>query len=316
MSALDRAALAVEIFELDLLILTAEQHEILDLGRQALERRFDVEFGVAGERLDQLKIIGIAPVPPSHGTAGERQVWIRDHFLGIEKFLGAEAVAARTGTDRAVEREQAGFELGQRIIANRAGEFVREHELCALRVIHVGDSRHPSPKPQRGFERLGETLTDIRAHPEAIDDRLDRMFAAYIEFRCLVQLDHLAVDARSHEATGPQLLDELCVLTLALRDRGREQHHGGTLGMLENGIDHLTHRLRRQIDVMVGAPGRPGARVQEPQVVVHFSHGTYRRARIVRSRFLLDGDRRREPFDRVDVGLFHHGQELTCVRGE
>ena len=162
MSALDRAAFAVEIFELDLLILAAEQHEILDLLRQALERRFDVEFRVPRERLDQLKIVGIAPVPAAHRAAGERQMRVGDHFLGVEKLLGAEPVAARAGADRAVEREQARLELGQRIIADRAGEFVGEHELRALRVIHVGDPRHPCPEPQRGFERLGETLTEVR----------------------------------------------------------------------------------------------------------------------------------------------------------
>src|SRR6185436_12987387 len=40
------------------------------------------------------------------------------------------------------------------------------------------------------------------------------------------------------------------------------------------------------------------------------------RARVARGRLLVDRDRRREPVDRVDVGLLHHLQELSRVRGE
>src|SRR5262249_16312610 len=41
-----------------------------------------------------------------------------------------------------------------------------------------------------------------------------------------------------------------------------------------------------------------------------------RRARVARGRLLVDRDRRREAFDRVDVGLLHQAEELARVGGE
>ena len=105
------------------------------------------------------------------------------------------------------------------------------------------------------------------------------MLAPHVEFRRLVQLDHRAVDSRPHEAAGLQLLDEFRVLALALRYGGREQHHGGPLRMLKHGVHHLAHRLRGEVDVVIGAARRAGARIQEPQVVVHLGDRTHRRAR-------------------------------------
>ena len=56
------------------------------------------------------------------------------------------------------------------------------------------------------------------------------------------------------------------------------------------------------------------ARIKQPQVVVDFCDRADRRARIVRAGFLLDGDRRGQALDQIDVRLFHQLQELTCVR--
>ncbi len=65
-----------------------------------------------------------------------------------------------------------------------------------------------------------------------------------------------------------------------------------------------------------GQCGRPDARVEQAQVVVDLGHRADRRARVARGRLLVDRDRRREPVDRVDVGLLHHLQELPRVGGE
>ena len=66
-----------------------------------------------------------------------------------------------------------------------------------------------------------------------------------------------------HEAAGLQFLEQLHVFALAFRDGRREQHHGGALGLLEDGVDHLAHRLGGEVDVVVRAAGRAGARIQQ-----------------------------------------------------
>ena len=90
---------------------------------------------------------------------------IGDDLLGIEEFLGTEAVAGRAGADGAVEREQPRLEFAQRIIANGAGELVGEHEFGALRVVHERHARDSRPEPQRGFEGLRQALAEIAAAP-------------------------------------------------------------------------------------------------------------------------------------------------------
>ena len=54
-------------------------------------------------------------------------------------------------------------------------------------------------------------------------------------------------------------------------------------------------------------------RPQQPQVVVDLGHRADGRARVARGRLLVDRDRRRQPLDRVDVGLVHLPEELARV---
>src|SRR5690606_11091475 len=44
--------------------------------------------------------------------------------------------------------------------------------------------------------------------------------------------------------------------------------------------------------------------------------GAHGGARVVRGRLLLDRDRRAQALDVVDVGFFHHAEELPGVRGQ
>ncbi len=87
-------------------------------------------------------------------------------------------------------------------------------------------------------------------------------------------------------------------------------------GCSQDGIDHLAHGLRGKIDMVVGTSRCPGAGIQQPQVVVYLGDRAHCRAGIVRGRLLFDGDGRGQTFDRVDVRLFHHRQELTGVGGQ
>ena len=313
MPAVDRAALAVQVFEFDLLVAAAEQHQILDVLRQLFERRLDVELGMPRQRLNQLKIIGVAPIPATHRAAGEGQVRIADDFVRIEEFLRAQAVASGAGADGTVEGKQPRFEFAQGIIADRAGELVGEHQLRARRIIHVGDARDALPQAQRGFKRLGQALAQIRAHFEAIHDGLDAVLAAHVELGRLIQFHDLAVDSRTDESPRLQFIEEFGVLALAFGDGRCEQHHGGAFRMLQHRVHHLAHRLRGEIDVMIRATRRAGTRVQQPKIVIDLGDRAHRGARIVRSRFLLDGDGRRQTFNGVDVGLLHHRQELPGV---
>ena len=140
------------------------------------------------------------------------------------------------------------------------------------------------------------------------------MLAPQVELGRRIQIDDRAVDAGAHVALAAQFLEHLHVLALAVLDYRREQQDRRALGQREDLVDHLADGLGRKIQAVVGAARRAGPRVQQTQVVIDLGDGADGGARIVRCRFLLDGDRRAQAIDAVDVRLFHHRQELACVR--
>ena len=65
-----------------------------------------------------------------------------------------------------------------------------------------------------------------------------------------------------------------------------------------------------------GQCGRPDARPEQAHVVVDFGDGAHRGARVLAGGLLVDGDRRGQALDEVDVGLVHLAQELAGVGGQ
>src|SRR5690606_40829457 len=82
-------------------------------------------------------------------AARERELGIDHDARGIEELPHPEAVAARTGPRRVVEREQPRLELRQAVTADVAGEAVREHELFRVRIVHERDARDAVGQAQR-----------------------------------------------------------------------------------------------------------------------------------------------------------------------
>ncbi len=90
-------ALAFGVAELDDLVAAAVEHDLLHLRRQLVPRCLDIEVVVLRERLDELEVVGVTPIPAADRAAGEREVGVRDHARGIEELLHAETVAGGAG---------------------------------------------------------------------------------------------------------------------------------------------------------------------------------------------------------------------------
>src|SRR5690606_31883461 len=95
--------------------------------------------------------------------------------------------------------------------------------------------------------------------------------------------------------------------------QGRQHGQPGFGVPRQHGIDHLADALRLQRQAVFRAIRRTHPRVQQPQVIVDFGDGAHGGPWIVARRLLLDGDRRRQALDEVDVGLVHQLQELPRV---
>src|SRR5262249_31852859 len=120
----------------------------------------------------------------------------------------------------------------------------------------------------------------------------------------------------AREALASELLEDVLVLALAVtHDRGVDRE-ARLFGQLQDLVDDRLLALSRDRLAADRAVRAADPGVEEAQVVVDLRDGSDGRARVARGRLLVDRDRRREPVDRVDVGLLHHLEELARVCGE
>ncbi len=311
MAAVEARALLVQVAEIDLGAPGTVEHQRANLFRQVVPRRVDRKAVMRRQRFDDLEIELVLLVPAANRAAGQRRGRLHDDALGVEELDHPEAVALRAGAHRVVEREQARLQFLQRIRADRAGELGREQVLdIALHFQRDGPSFGMA---QRRLEGFGEALAHVVAHLQAVDDDIDGVLLRLGQLRHSVDFVNRAVDAHPRKTLGAQFGEQVHLLALAVGHHRRQDHQLRFGRQRQHRIDHLRHRLRRQRLVVLRAIRRAGAGEQQAQVIVDFGDRADGRPRVVRSRLLLDGNRRRQAFDQVDIRLLHQLQKLPGV---
>ena len=127
------------------------------------------------------------------------------------------------------------------------------------------------------------------------------------------QIAHIAVDAHAHEPRLARAIEHLFVFALAPPHLWREYLYAAALRQGKHGVDYLLNRLALHRAAALVAVGMPGAREQQPQVVVYLGYRPHRRARVVRYALLVNGYGGRKPLYVVNVWLVHTPQELARV---
>ena len=177
-------------------------------------------------------------------------------------------------------------------------------------------STRPAARPGRRLDRLGEPPPQLRFHHQPVDDDRDVVFVLLVEDDLLVEPAQLAVDLDPRVALEPHLLEQFPVLAFAPADDRRHDHEFGPLLEGHQPVDDLLLGLAGDLVAAGGTVRDADPGPEQAQVVVDLGHGADRRARVARGRLLVDRDRRREPLDRVDVGLLHQAEELARVGRE
>ncbi len=172
----------------------------------------------------------------------------------------------------------------------------------------------PAGQSQGGLDRVGQPAPGLGLDGEAVDDDLDRVLLLLLQGGHVLEPDHDAVDADARVALGLQLAEQVGVLPLALAHHRREHLEARARGQFQHLVDDLLRGLPGDHRTADRAVGHADAGVQQPQVVVDLGDRAHRRARVAGCGLLVDGHRRGQSLDEVDVGLVHLAEELAGVR--
>ena len=184
---------------------------------------------------------------------------------------------------------------------------------AAARRIGIFDHREPFGELQRGLKTFRQPLADVRPHHDAVDHHVDVVREFLVERGRFRELVERAVDLDPLESLLEIFGELLLVFALAAAHHRRQQIEPRAFGQRQHAVDHLRDDLAFDRQAGGGRIGHADPRPQQPHVVVDLGDGADGRARILRGGLLLDGDRRRQAVDLVDVGLLHHLQELARI---
>ncbi len=215
------------------------------------------------------------------------------------------------GGGRAASRRRRGLP-----VASRPPTPTLPHRGGGRRGVGNLRDRESISKLQRLLKRIRQPRRDVGPHNQAIDHDVDVVGELLVERRHLGDFVEIAVDFDALKTFAHELGEFLAVFALAATHHRRQQIKPGAFRQRHDAVDHLRDGLAfdRQ-------PGRrrirhANTRPEEPHIIVDLGDGADGRARIARGGFLLDGNRRRQAVDLIDVRLLHHLQELARVSRE
>ncbi len=163
------------------------------------------------------------------------------------------------------------------------------------------------------LERIREPRADIAAHDEPVDHHIDVVGEFFVERLHVADLVEGAVDLHALIALPQEVGEFLFIFALAAAHDRRQHVDARAFRQRQHAIDHLRDGLAFDRQACGRRIGDSDARPQQAHVIVDLGDGADGRTRIFRGGFLLDGNRRRQSVDLVDVRLLHHLEELPRV---
>ena len=278
---------------------------------------------MADQGVQRLSVVGggVACLGPRRdGTLAQGERRVRHHQVSLELKLRAQTITGGAGAEGVVEREQARLDFLDGETGNRAGEFLGEDHLARIAVVillvgEFGDGDAVG-KAQGSLHRVRQAACDVRAHDEAVHHHFDVMFLLLVEGGHAVEFIEFTIHLHALEAALEEVGELLAVFALAAADHRGQQVKAGAFLQGEDTVHHLADGLAFNGQAGGGGIGDADAREQQAHIVVDLGDRAHRRARVARGGLLLDGDRRGQALDVIDVRLFHHLQELPRIGRE
>ena len=207
--------------------------------------------------------------------------------------------------------------LGQAARGTRGGVALAQG--LALGVEHL-HQHLPLGQARGQLNGLGDAAGGGLLQGDAVHHHVDEVLDLLVEGQGLaVELHYLAVDAHAAEALLLEVGQQLGELALAAGHHRRHDDGPGRAVRRTEGEDlvgHLVGGLAADLATALGAVGHAHPGEQQAQVVVDLGGGAHRGARVLGGGLLVDGHRRRQAVDGVQVGLVHLPEEHAGVAGQ
>ena len=256
-------------------------------------------------------------IAPSRGVQTaviDAELFVRDHHLGVDEQLNAEARAGRAGAVGVVEGKEPRRNLLQRDAAVGAGIVLGKAELFPAVLQH---RRHQAAgEAEGGLRRVGQAAPRALLDPNPVDDDLDRMLFVLVQGNLFRQIIDDPVRPYADIAGALRILQDLAVFALFPAHHRRHQRNAGILGQLHQTVDDLVHGLLPDLSAALRAVRDADPGVQKAEIVIDLRDGPDRRARVFRRGLLIDRNCRGQPLDGIDIGLVHLAEKHARVRAE
>lgn len=170
---------------------------------------------------------------------------------------------------------------------------------------------------QSQLDRLGEASFDLLFDDKPVDDYGDVVcFISVERGDGIVERVYFAIDFDSDKSLFADLLECPDVLAFSAPDDWGEGKNASLFGKAKNLIDDLLDGLLFYPPPAFVAMRYADIGEEQTEVIVYFRYCANGRAGVFADGFLLDRDRRTEPFDIIDRWFVHLIEKLPGVCGQ
>ena len=196
----------------------------------------------------------------------------------------------------------AGQQLAEKHVGGRVGAQVVDDDYAAAQFERRFDGVGQARFGAAGFFRIGVV---VAADHQAIDHHFDVVDAVAVECDVFFQVVDFTIGAHALETLLADVLEDLFVLAFAPLDDRREDLRARAIRQRLDFIDDLLGALGDDFRAANGTVRDADAGVEQAQIVVDFGDSADGRARVVADALLVNRNRRTQPLNLVNVGLFH-----------